>query len=219
MGPGFLPRAWWPRRHKTDPEAPQRWVVIDCETSGLDPEQDELLAIGGVAVRVEGARAEIKPADGFEVLVRPERTSDDDNVLIHGIGRAAQQGGQVPTLALTEFVAWVDGAPLAAFHAPFDRWFIQRACTRAKVQAPPARQWLDLALLAPALWPERRARSLDEWLAGFELPAHARHSATGDALVTAMLMTLMLPAARRQGARGFDGLKRAADAARWIGRP
>ena len=87
MGPGFLPRAWWPRRHKTDPEAPQRWVVIDCETSGLDPEQDELLAIGGVAVRVEGARAEIKPEAHPKLFAFLHRLADEA-----GAARAAGFG-------------------------------------------------------------------------------------------------------------------------------
>ena len=154
----------------------------------------------------------------LEVLVRPLRTSDDDNVLVHGIGRAAQQSGQDPAVALTDFSAWVDGAPLIAFHAPFDRAFIQRACGRAKV-APPPRNWLDLAQLAPALWPERRARALDDWLAAFELSAPGRHSAPGDALATALLLALMLPVAQRQGAQGIEALRRTANAMRWIQQP
>jgi len=218
MMPGFLRRDWWMRRHKGDPQTEQRWVVVDCETSGLDPEHDELLSIGAVGVRVLGATAEIIAGDSFEVLVRPLRTSDDDNVLVHGIGRAAQQSGQDPAVALTDFSAWVDGAPLIAFHAPFDRAFIQRACGRAKV-APPPRNWLDLAQLAPALWPQRRARALDDWLAAFELSAPGRHSAPGDALATALLLALMLPVAQRQGAQGIEALRRTANAMRWIQQP
>jgi DNA polymerase III epsilon subunit-like protein len=41
-----------------------RWVAIDCETSGLNPARDRLLAVGAVAVR----EARIEPADSFHAL-------------------------------------------------------------------------------------------------------------------------------------------------------
>ncbi len=214
MVSGLLKRGWW-ARDRVDRGGEQRWVVIDCETSGLNPEGDELLAIGGIGVRVHDAVAEVIANDSFEVLVRPTRASDADNILVHGIGRAAQQGGVTPAQALTDFVAWVADAPLVAFHAPFDRTFIERACAQARV-APPPRQWLDLAQLAPALFPERRLRSLDDWLSAFDLKAHGRHSAPGDALATALLLALLLPAGWKQGARGFDKLQRTANAMRWL---
>ena len=31
-----------------------RWVVLDVESSGLDPRRDRLLAVAAVAVRVQG---------------------------------------------------------------------------------------------------------------------------------------------------------------------
>ena len=72
--------------------AAQRWVVVDCETSGLDPARDALLAIGGVAVR----EARVDVDDSFEVLVRPERPSGRENILIHGIGEGAQRDAVDP---------------------------------------------------------------------------------------------------------------------------
>ena len=49
-------------------QAPPRWVVLDVESSGLDPARDRLLAIAAVAVEVAPGRPHIACADSFEVL-------------------------------------------------------------------------------------------------------------------------------------------------------
>ncbi len=67
----------------------ERWVVVDTETSGLDPVNDRLLAIGAVTVDGTGIRLD----DSFEVVLRSDRASDKDNVVIHGIGHEAQSLG------------------------------------------------------------------------------------------------------------------------------
>ena len=206
----------WRRRPPNAETHGQRWVVLDCETSGLDLERDELLAVAGVALHCNTEEAYILPADSFEMLVRPEQVSDHDNILVHGIGRGAQREGCAPSEAMAAFSAWVDGAPLIAFHAPFDRTFLDRTCKRHG-QSPPGRHWLDIAQLVLALYPQRKLRGLDDWLKVFDLAAASRHSAASDALATAMLMTCLLPEAARQGATSFAALQRCAQAARWAG--
>lgn len=204
------------RRRTHDDDATQRWVVIDCETSGLDTERDELLAVAGVALRCEGDDVAVLPSDSFEILVRPEHVSDHDNILVHGIGRGAQRDGRPPAEAMAALAAWVNESPLIAFHAPFDRSFIERTCKRHGQQTP-SRQWLDIAQLVLALYPQRKLRGLDDWLKLFDLAAQSRHSAASDALATALLMTCLLPEAARQGARTFTALQRCAQSARWTG--
>jgi DNA polymerase-3 subunit epsilon len=167
--------------------AAQRWVVLDVETSGLDPERDVLLAIGAVAVR----DGRIDVDDSFETVVRPPRTSERGNILIHGIGEGAQREGAEPAQACRAFLDWAGDAPLVAFHAAFDRGFLVRA-VRAHLGGKLAATWLDLAGLAPALNPGVRAKALDDWLAHFALPVDQRHHASADAFATAMLFLRLL---------------------------
>jgi DNA polymerase-3 subunit epsilon len=191
--------------------AAQRWVVLDVETSGLDPERDVLLAIGAVAVR----DGRIDVDDSFETVVRPPRTSERDNILIHGIGKGAQQEGVEPAQACREFLDWVGDAPLVAFHASFDRGFLVRA-VRAHLGRRLDAVWLDLAGLAPSLNPGVRAKALDDWLVHFGLPVDQRHHASADAFATAMLFLRLLsqvPAVDRDVAT-LRGLERAQ---RWSG--
>jgi DNA polymerase III subunit epsilon len=186
-----------------------RWVVLDCESSGLDPERDRLLSIGAVAVR-EGR---VDHADAFSAVLRQTQASDVPNILIHGIGAEAQLGGRDPAVALDEFVGYVaDGTPVA-FHAPFDRALLARAIPRWK------RRWLDLAQLAPVLLPARAksCKSLDEWLAAFSIDHPARHDAAADAYATAQLLLVLLAEAERQGLVDAGDLFAAERARRWLG--
>jgi len=197
----------WPWQRT--PLAAVRWVVIDCETSGLDPARDRLLAVGAVAVR----GGHIAPAESFAALLRQAAPSAPPNILVHGIGGQAQLAGRPADEVLADLHRFVgDGVPVA-FHAAFDAQVLSRAAPRRM-----PRRWLDLAALAPALYPQRAAqcRALDDWLAGFGIAPLARHDALGDAFAAAQLLLVLLAAARRQGVATLEGLEAAARGRRWL---
>lgn len=189
-----------------------RWVVVDVETSGLDKASDVVLAIGAVAVCGE----RIAVDDSFEVLVRPERTSARENILVHGIGEQAQRAGLPPQRACAMFVDYVGTAPLVAFHAAFDRGFLSRA-VKTYAEVPLDNAWLDLAELAPVLHPQVKARALDEWLVHFGIAVDQRHHASSDAFATAMLFLRLLAAVAPQD-RQPDSLIKLAAQAKWLPR-
>lgn len=190
---------------KKTPAGEARFVVVDCETSGLDASRDRLLSVGAVAVR--GGRVAL--AESYAALVRQDAPSARDNVLVHGIGAAAQLAGCAQADVVAELDRFVgDGVPVA-FHAPFDAAILKRA-------GLPARRWLDLDPLAHALFPGRNSASLDEWLAAFGIEHPGRHDALLDALATAELLLVLLAAGRRQGARTVEDLAGAARGSRWL---
>lgn len=195
---------------RAQPIQTARWVVIDCETSGLDIARDRLLSVGAVAVR----EARVQAAECFQARVRQESPSAPENILIHGIGGDAQRQGdsaENAMNALDKFLA--DGVPVA-FHAPFDAGILRRHGLK------PRRAWHDLARLAPALFPERgKADSpLDHWLAAFGIPPLARHDALGDAFATAQLLLVILNEAKRQRLDSVEALLRMEGAGRWLAR-
>lgn len=196
---------------------PTRWLVVDVESSGLDPARDRLLAIAAVALHRDGARLALRPADSFEVvLAQPALPADKANVLLHGIGVGAQVAGVAPATALEGFTAYVGDAPLVAFHAAFDRRLLERALHAhgGRLRA----RWLDLADLAPALQPGTQATALDDWLALHGIEVAERHRAIADAWASAELLQKLWPRARRQGVDGFHRLQRLARARRWLPR-
>ena len=181
-----------------------RWVVIDCETSGLDAARDRLLSVAGVEVRHDAIPLETF----FEAHIRQDAPSAPENILIHGIGGDAQRDGRPLAEAIDDLRRFVaDGVPVA-FHAPFDAQVLQR-------HGLELRRWLDLAPLAPALFPQRKAKLLDDWLAQFGITAQARHDALGDAFSTAQLLLIVLAEARRQGVATLEALREAASSRFW----
>ena len=200
---------WLARMRRTEPLRSLRWVVVDCESSGLDPERDRLLSVGAVAVR-EGR---IDLADSFSAVLRQERASEAGNILVHGIGAEAQLAGREPGEALAEFERYAAGGIPVAFHAPFDRALLARALPGWKAR------WLDLAQLAPALYPTRtrECKSLDDWLAAFGIAHLARHDALADAFATAQLMLVLLAEAERQGLSSAKELHATERGRRWLG--
>jgi len=68
--------------------------------------------------------------------------------------------------------------------------------------------WLDLAWLAPALFPELdyRRKPLDTWLDHFQLRAHTRHRALDDCLVSGELLLILLDKAKKRGLKKVSDL-------------
>ena len=182
------------------PPTADRWVVVDTETSGLDPERDRLLAIGGVAVDGCGHPAS---ADSFEIVLRGEPIGrrGEHRRPRHRPRRAGARACRRAE-ALAAYRDWVAGAPLRRLPRRFrPRGAAQRAAPRADVDAPDA-PWLDLAPLAGALVPEAYrygGRSLDDWLAAFGIECTIRHNAAADALATAELLLRLRALAAQAG--------------------
>jgi len=192
-----------------------RWVVVDTETSGLDPERDRLLAIGAVAVDDDGIRL----GDSFEIVLQGTPSGDAANIVVHGIGHGAQAAGMPARGALEAFRGWAADAPRVGFHTDFDRAVLRIAFAGAGLPADD-RRWLDLAPLAGALVPEAYrygGRSLDDWLAAFGIECTIRHNAAADALATAELLLRLRAIAAKQGTRGFAALVTAARQRKWLG--
>lgn len=193
-----------------------RWVVVDVETSGLDPFADRLISIGAVEI----VAGRIPLHTGFEVLFRQAEASSRGNILVHGIGGSAQRSGEEPAAAMLRFLDYTGRSPLVGFHADFDRVMIERTA-RSAIGWVPDNVWLDLALLAPALLGsdgEVTRRGLDEWTEQLGIVNQSRHNAVADALATAQLLQAVLARARRAGVASLRDLVRLEKDRRWLER-
>ncbi len=193
-----------------------RCVVVDVETTGLDPFNDRLIAIGAVSVEDRTIRLN----SGFEVVVRQPQASSHANILIHGIDGSTQLAGLDPATALIRFLEYAERAPLVGFHADFDRALINRAA-RAALGRVPSLVWLDLAYLAPALLAGPGVavpQGLDAWAQRFGIENHARHNALADALATAQLLQVVLARAIAAGVETLADLRRIESDQRWLSR-
>jgi DNA polymerase-3 subunit epsilon len=192
-----------------------RLVVVDVETSGLNVYRDRLIAVGAVAIR----ESRIALGESFRAVLRQEKASDDQNILVHRIGGTAQTEGEDPAGALLRFLEFAGKSPLLGFHAPFDeimlrksmRWYLGERFRRA---------WIDLAWLAPAVLSEegRRLKTLDDWCAAFGVENARRHDALADAIATGQVFQVVQHYALRTGLRSIRDLMAAARGQEWLAR-
>jgi DNA polymerase-3 subunit epsilon len=194
-----------------------RWVVLDVETSGLDPRQDHLLAIAAVCIHVnEDQSLKIDIFDSFEAVLKQDLASDKDNILLHGIGAHAQMTGEDPRQVLRNFERWVGDAPLLAFHAAFDESMIQRAY-QYQLGYKLKNAWIDVEPLVSAAYPEVKARSLDQWMEHLGIECAVRHQAAADTFATAELMLQTWPRLKPLAPR-IDLIEKLARESRWLPR-
>jgi DNA polymerase-3 subunit epsilon len=197
----------------SEPLAIARFVALDLETTGPRMLQDRAISIGAVAV----AGRMVRHDDAYEALLRQDRSSEVDNILIHQIGGQQQLGGMDPVAALVGCLEFIGASRVVAFRAEFDETVFRREVhERLGLRAWP--RFIDLAALLPALFPGTENDTLDDWVRHFRLPPIGRHHAIADAYATAQLLMIVLEAAPRAGIETARDLSDAEQAQRWLGR-
>jgi DNA polymerase-3 subunit epsilon len=194
------------------PLADLTYTVFDTETTGLNPsEGDEIIQIG--ATRIVAGK--LRRQACFEQLVDPQRSVPEAGVAIHGI-RPEQLAGQ-PTIdaVLSAFHAFAQDTVLVAHNAAFDMRFLQlkQASTGVIFEQPV----LDTLLLSAVAQPGQASHRLEAIAERLGVPVLGRHTALGDALVTAEVFLKLLPLLR---AAGIVTLGQALEASRqtWMAR-
>jgi len=196
-----------------NPHRRSRYVAVDVETTGADMHRDHLVSIGAVAIE----QGLISLSRCFEVVVRQERSSSTDNILIHRIGGQRQLAGVDRRQALVAFLEYLDHAPLVAFRAAFDRTVIDRALEE-DLGLRTMNRWIDMAEVLAALFPDNPYTSLDDWLVALHIPVLGRHDALADALATAQMLQLCLPRVEALQIRCPQELIEMAAAQHWLGK-
>lgn len=177
-----------------------RFVVLDSETTGLNPRTDRLITIGAVAVR----DGEILLDDAFDALIQVgENTSA---VAVHGVTRDESRAGLDEPDALERFLDYLRdgvivghhiGHDVATFDAAYERHWGARLLNRSM-------DTMDLTLHlekdgAFAGRPPIRRFTLDALCELFGVIPHDRHTASGDAFITAQVLLRLLKLASRHG--------------------
>ncbi len=176
-----------PSRFEVPGKPGTRYVLFDCETTGLDPVRDVILSVGAVAVR----DGEILLDDAFEALVRSDRVTSA--VFVHGITPAESAGGMDEAEVVRAFREYLGGSVLVGHHVGFDRDIMSRASLR-HFDEPVTNPALDTMRVVLALADlgalgdvEIRKFDFDSLCQRFGVPAHDRHTAAGDAFLTAQI--------------------------------
>ena len=177
-----------------------RFVVLDSETTGLDPRRDKLITIGAVAV----CAGEVLLEDSFEVMI--QLAYNNSSVTVHGITRDEAAGGIEEREAVAQFLEYLGGGVIVGHHIGHDIEALNCACERhfGFHLANRSLDTMDLTLHLNdaggfAGRPMAEGFSLDGLCAMFGIAPHDRHTAGGDAFLTALVFQRLLRVAHRTG--------------------
>ena len=157
------------------------YVCFDLETTGLDAQRDVITEIGAVVLKNGQVTDEI-----FSTFVDPERPMNPEIIRLTGITDEMVKGAPKQAEAIRQFLAFVNGRPLAAHNAGFDVGFLSEGCRRCGI--PFEATAVDTLPLAQALLPHLSKHKLDVVADHLGLPAFHHHRATDDASTVAYML-------------------------------
>lgn len=179
------------------PLAAVRFVVLDCEATGLDVRRHRIVSIGAVAI----SDCRIDLGDSFEALLKVRYNTAA--TLIHGITRNESRIGLAEPEALSGLLAYLRNAVIVGHHIGYDLSLIDAALQR-HAGARLGNLSLDTGdltrrLIADGAFAERPVTdlSLDGLCSHFRILPYDRHTAAGDAFLTAQVLLRLLRIAAR----------------------
>ena len=187
------------------PLAELAYTVFDTETTGLNPsEGDQIIQIG--ATRIVGGR--LLRQECFDQLVDPQRDIPAAGIPIHGIRPEMLMGQPTIDTVLPAFHAFAQDTVLVAHNAAFDMRFLQlkEAQTGIRFEQPV----LDTLLLSAAVHPNQESHALEAIAERLGVDVLGRHTALGDAMVTAEVFLKLLPLLRSAGIQTLGQAREAA---------
>lgn len=171
-------------------------VVVDTETTSLDPAAARIVEIA--AIRIVGGRIDTERP--LRRLVRPDIPIPPAATAIHHLGDTnvadAPRFGEI----WPELVEYTAGSIVIGHAIGFDLAVLKSECERASLAFHPPRT-LDTRLLAQLCEPNLADFTLESLAAWLGLAPVDRHSALGDAVTTARIFSALVPKLREGGVR------------------
>jgi len=163
-------------------------LVVDLETTGLDVRRDRVVSVGAIAAQ----GGSLHRNDVLDILVNPDQPIPARSTAIHGITDDMVAVAPLFTEAFGNLDAMLIDRVVVGHNIGFDLAILRGECTRLGLQ------WLrpvslDLVRIAAALDPRERDLTLEGMAGRWGVPVSGRHTALGDAMMTAEMWTYVLP--------------------------
>jgi DNA polymerase-3 subunit epsilon len=184
-----------------EPGPPDEVVVLDCETTGLNPRTDEVIAVA--AVIVKGNR--ILTSGAFRAMIRSDKDPTSASIKVHRLRARDVAEGRAMHEVLPEFLRFIGGRPIVGYYIDFDIRMLDKYILRY-IEAKLPNRSIDVSSMyyglkysgAPSgtLLDLRFASILSD----LKIPSLDQHDAFNDALMTAM-MYVQLQDMQKRGVR------------------
>lgn len=186
-----------------------RFVVLDTETTGLDTSKDVLLSIGAVVIQNNA----IQLKDILEITVNRTEILKAEAVKIHGLTLNDINEGKSIEQAIRQFLSFLEADIIVAHHTGFDLKMLNKTIQNY-LNAPfqLENKAIDTAVLAKRIdtlenpYEQTYQYDLDNVSKRYNVALHDRHTAWGDAFITAKLFLILTRILKSRGVKKIEDL-------------
>jgi DNA polymerase-3 subunit epsilon len=172
-----------------------RYVVVDTETTGFNPNTDVLLSIG--AVEMLGDQIVFDRSFTSFIQLPEEKRIPPTITKLTGITEEDVADAPPVSEAISRLLEFVGDGVLVMHHSAHDLRFLNAALWKL-TRSHLTHRVIDTFDVAKWLYPKLNRYSLDDLLAFYNLSVKGRHTAVGDAIMTAQIWRLLIGEAVRQ---------------------
>jgi DNA polymerase III subunit epsilon len=184
-----------------EPGPPDEVVVLDCETTGLNPRTDEVIAIAALLIR--GRR--IMMSTPFRAVIRPDKDPTSTSIKVHQLRAQDVAVGRAMHEVLPELLRFIGGRPIVGYYVDFDirmldkyiLRYIEAKLPNRRIEVSSMYYALKYSGAPPGTVLDLRFASI---LADLGIPSLEQHDAFNDTVMTAM-MYVQLQDMQKRGTR------------------
>lgn len=168
-----------------------RFIAFDTETTGFDRKEDRILSIGAVSFTGKT----INVHESLELYLEQD-IFKPETVKIHGLMKSSSLEKTSELEAIKTFLAYIKNDVLIAHHANFDKTMVNEMLLRHGL-GKLKNKFIDTGVIYKKaihiIYRDKdKIYSLDELAKELNVPVVDRHTATGDALITALIFLKIL---------------------------
>ncbi|MCY1714043.1 exonuclease domain-containing protein [Caproiciproducens galactitolivorans] len=169
------------------------YVVLDLETTGLDPDYDDIIEMA--AIKVENKNI----VDQFQSLVNPGYEIDDFITDLTGITNEMLKDAPGVKNVLPQFLSFIGDSVIVAHNANFDINFLYDACGCLKPSMYFKNDFVDTMRLSRRLFVKERHHRLSDLAERFGIKGSVEHRALSDVIKTNQCYDYMKRYAKNSG--------------------
>lgn len=158
-------------------DKPQKFVCIDCETTGLDAKNDKVIEVAVVVFDLE------KDSEAFESLIDPQMVIPEESIKIHHITDEMVAGKPVLADVLPQILKMIGQHPIVGHGVEFDIAVLALAAEKAGIPHHLSSNKVIDTLRMARLYGESPVNSLLQLGKHFNIEVEGTHRAMTDVMI------------------------------------
>lgn len=162
------------------------FVCIDCETTGLDLQQDRVIEIAAVVFTVD------KELEVFESLIDPKMPIPEASIAFHHITDDMVAGKPTLDLVVPQLLSMIRRYPIVGHSVGFDIALVAQAAEKAGIPHSLSNNRIIDTLRMARLYGESPINSLEQLGKHFNIEVEGTHRAMNDVMINVGVFRYLL---------------------------